>query len=251
MKRFYWIILLIFLFFVGYRLFLNYTCPHHAYVVEVIDGDTVRLSNGKDLRYLGINTPETRLHKKNSWKKTFSYWGNRARVFNEQLVLSKKVRIEYDRKKKDKYNRLLGYIFVDGIMVNAQLLKKGLAVIDVRFPNYKYVNQLAEAFLAGLKTKSGIWNNPLKFHTLDLKKYIGEIGIFEAKVLKVVNYKNTILILFPKNFRAVIFKDNLSLFKNMDLNLEGKIVKVYGMLKKYKGSYEIVVHHPFQLEVVK
>lgn len=251
MKRFLLTGFLIFLFLFSVVFILNFLYPHHAYVVEVIDGDTVRLSNGRDLRYLGINTPETRLREKNFWEKTLSYWGNRARMFNKQLVLNKKVKIEYDKKKKDKYNRLLGYVFVDGVMVNARLLKKGLAVIDVRFPNYKYVNQLAEAFLIGLKTKSGIWNSPLNFCTLDLKKYIGEIGIFEGKVLKVVNCKNTILVLFPKDFRAVIFKDNLNLFKNMDLNLEGKIVKVYGMLKKYKGSYEIVVHHPLQLEVVK
>jgi micrococcal nuclease len=220
-------------------------------VVEVIDGDTVRLNNGKSLRYLGINAPETRLRNGNDWEKTESYWGNRALELNAKLVLNKKVRIKYDRKMKDRFRRLLGYVFVDGVMVNAEILRRGLAVIDVRYPNYKYVNELADAFLKGVKTKSGIWEHPYKFHLLDLKNYIGEIGIFGGKVLEVAETKSTILILFPRDFRAVIFKDNLGLFKDIDLNLKGKRVKVYGMLKKYKGNYEIIVHHPYQLEVIE
>jgi len=134
MKRFWWVGFIIFILCVSI-LFFYHAYPNQAYVVEVIDGDTVRLNNGNSLRYLGINTPEVRLHNGNDWEETGSYWGNMALKVNAKLVLHKKVRIKYDKKRKDRFRRLLGYVFVDGGMVNAEILRRGLAVIDVRWKN--------------------------------------------------------------------------------------------------------------------
>ena len=91
-------------------------------IVRVIDGDTVKLSTGETLRYIGIDTPETK-HP----SKEVEYFGKEASVFNHQLGSGRDILVEFDLTKRDKYGRLLGYIFLpDGTFVNAELVKKGL-----------------------------------------------------------------------------------------------------------------------------
>ena len=85
-------------------------------VTKVIDGDTVELSSGEKLRYIGIDTPE---------KKEPFY--SEAKNYNRRLLEGKKIKIELDVQENDKYGRLLGYVYVDGIFVNAEMLKAGLA----------------------------------------------------------------------------------------------------------------------------
>jgi len=68
-------------------------------VTRVLDGDTIVIETGEKVRYQGIDSPEQNQR-----------WGEEAKKFNEGLVLEKKVRIEFDRVKLDKYGRLLAYV---------------------------------------------------------------------------------------------------------------------------------------------
>ena len=134
--------------------------PRQAYVIEVIDGDTIRLKGGKLLRYLGINTLEIRVKdSRGDWQEIENYWGRLAYGFNEKLVKGRLVRVEYDKKRKDKYGRLLGYVFLDGKFINRLLLKEGLALLDIRYPNFRYKEELVNAFKSALDNKRGIWSN--------------------------------------------------------------------------------------------
>ncbi len=97
------------------------------YVSHVIDGDTVTLNNGKDVRLIGMDTPEAG-----------EKCATEATQAMKNLVLGKYVTIEKDTSEMDKYNRLLRFIYTDGIFINAEMIKNGYATIMTVPPDTKY-----------------------------------------------------------------------------------------------------------------
>jgi len=101
--------------------------PGVAKVTQVIDGDTIVIEGGYHVRYIGIDAPE----------KDESYYLE-AKQANEELVEGKKVRLEKDISNKDKYGRLLRYVYVDGTFVNAEMVRQGYACAKAYLPDVKY-----------------------------------------------------------------------------------------------------------------
>lgn len=119
-------------------------------VERVIDGDTVLLSNGKRVRYIGIDTPE----------KSAPFY-EQAKKLNRELVEGKNVVLEFDVETLDKYGRLLAYVYADKIFVNAELLKKGVALVYTYPPNVKYASYFVELQKKARQEGVGIWSLPL------------------------------------------------------------------------------------------
>ena len=119
----------------------------------VDDGDTVVLSDGTRVRYIGINAPEI-AHEDRPAER----FGSEARAFNAKLVYHKKVRLELDRERKDQYGRLLAYVFLeDGTFVNAELVKSGYAYYLFRTPNAKYAQLLLRLQREAMAKRVGLW----------------------------------------------------------------------------------------------
>ncbi|MDP8253667.1 MAG: thermonuclease family protein [Candidatus Kaelpia aquatica] len=229
---------------------INY--PKVAFVEDVIDGDTILLSSGKMVRLLGLNTPETKMNINGEWREKESLWGERAYLFSKNNLKNKKIRIEYDREKKDRYGRLLGYVFSEDNFINQALLSEGLAVIDVRFPNFKYLDQLSSSFKDAKERGKGIWSDLKIIGPNDLSEYDGEIVAVEGVVIDVYNSEELLFFLLPSEFKFVIFKKSLPSLKIEEMVvLKDEIIRVSGMVKRYKSSYQMVIHHPYQLEVLR
>ncbi|MDP8234689.1 MAG: thermonuclease family protein [Candidatus Saelkia tenebricola] len=237
----------------GVAVFIFYPkLPCSGFVVEVIDGDTIKLRSGVLLRYLGLNSPETKEMTSGSWVDKESYWGEKAYLMNKKLVFNKEIRIEYDREKKDKYKRLLGYVFVGDDFVNKNIIQNGLAVIDIRSPNLKYSDLFAKSFKNALDKKRGIWSDVRNVDLKEAHLFKGEVVAVEGKILDVYEGKRVYVFLMPSGFKLAVFKNNDLFLKGMDcMKLKGAKVKVYGMIRKYRKSFEIVIHHPYQLEVIE
>lgn len=90
-------------------------------VKRVIDGDTIVLNNGEIVRYIGINAPELSDDPTKS-----ACFAQEARKANEQLTLGKKVRLEKSGNDRDIYGRLLRYVWVDDVLINQELVTRGL-----------------------------------------------------------------------------------------------------------------------------
>jgi len=121
-------------------------------VVNVVDGDTIRVRYQgaiESVRFLGIDAPE---HDQEEW-------GERATNRLKSLVPPGSVVVlEFDVQKRDKYNRLLGYVFTkDGVFVNEIMLKEGLAMLYTFPPNVKYVDRLRNAQTLARGNNVGIW----------------------------------------------------------------------------------------------
>ncbi len=128
--------------------------PWHT-VKWVNDGDTIVLTDGKRVRYIGINTPEIDHH--NHQAQPFGY---EARAFNKKMVLNRKIRLEFDQEGHDRYGRLLAYIFLpDGTFLNENLLQMGYAYLLFKKPNLKYNQRLLKAQQDAMKAGRGLWNN--------------------------------------------------------------------------------------------
>jgi micrococcal nuclease len=108
-------------------------------VASVIDGDTIKLENGERVRYIGIDTPETK-HP----SKPVEYFGREADRANRALVEGKEVRLEFDVQQRDKYGRLLAYVYVGDIFVNAWLVENRYAKVLTIPPNVRYAERFLE-----------------------------------------------------------------------------------------------------------
>ena len=99
-------------------------------VMKVVDGDTLKLSDGRTVRLIGVDTPET-VHP----TKPVQYFGKEASAFTKRLAEGKTVTLEYDQQKIDKYGRTLAYVYLpDGRMVNAEIIKQGYGFAYVKYP---------------------------------------------------------------------------------------------------------------------
>lgn len=126
-------------------------------VSKVIDGDTIVLDTGETVRYLGIDAPELDKQKGGP-----AFYAKEAVKMNKQLVLLKKVQLEFDVEKKDAYGRLLAYVFVKDVFVNGELVKRGCALAMVKPPNVKYKDRLVEYQNEAMAKEIGLWQEKKK-----------------------------------------------------------------------------------------
>ena len=94
------------------------------------------LDGNERVRLIGVDTPET-VHP----NKPVERFGKEASAFTTKLVQGKRVRMEYDWQRTDKYGRTLGYVYLeDGRFVNAEIIKQGYGFAYVKYP-FKYLEE--------------------------------------------------------------------------------------------------------------
>ncbi len=139
-------------------------------VVRVVDGDTLKVRYwGKEesIRLIGIDTPESRVNKKTKRDakrsgqdiKTIIAMGKRATEYVESLVKSGDlITIEFDAQERDRYGRLLGYVYLsNGKMLNEEIVKAGYANVMTIPPNVKHKDKFLKAYKHARERKRGLW----------------------------------------------------------------------------------------------
>ncbi|MEK6715501.1 MAG: thermonuclease family protein [Candidatus Omnitrophota bacterium] len=139
---------------------------NNVLVSYVADGDTIKLKDGSRVRLIGIDAPEcheseklfrdARRSKKDiaSIKKI----GALSKTFTQEMLTDKRVRLEFDVEKRDKYNRLLAYVFLeDGTFVNAKIMSSGYAKVMTIPPNVKYADMFVNLQRQAKIQKKGLW----------------------------------------------------------------------------------------------
>jgi len=129
------------------------------FVRRIVDGDTIQLQNGKFVRYIGIDTPETRKRVRGVWLYKPEQYSLDAKKLNSELVGGRRVELEFDSEEYDKYGRWLAYVHAEGKMVNEEILKAGYAKILVIPPNTKYLKRFKKAEQEAKDNKRGIWGD--------------------------------------------------------------------------------------------
>ncbi|EGK06980.1 thermonuclease family protein [Kroppenstedtia eburnea] len=124
-------------------------------VIRVIDGDTAVIETGgkkEKVRFIGVNTPET-----NHPKIGVEYYGKEASNYTKDRLDGKEVRLELDVEKRDRYGRLLAYLWMGDELFNATLVKEGYARIMTVPPNVKYQETFLRLEREARKKDAGLW----------------------------------------------------------------------------------------------
>jgi micrococcal nuclease len=126
-----------------------------AFVSRVVDGDTVEVQLGgetEDVRYIGVDTPET--VKPGAPVECF---GPQASAFNHRLVERRRVRLVFGVERRDDYGRLLAYVYLGERFVNAELVRRGLAETLTIPPNDRFAARLKALEIAAARAGRGLW----------------------------------------------------------------------------------------------
>lgn len=129
-----------------------------AKVVEVIDGDTLRVSinNTSSLvRMIGINAPES----DGPYREIECYGSEAAQDLEQLLPAGSTVILETDPSQDtyDKYDRLLAYVFLDKVNINEQLIKQGSAHEYTYRTAYRYQTEFKRAEKEARENQLGLW----------------------------------------------------------------------------------------------
>lgn len=127
-------------------------------VTRVVDGDTFWVDDGSEkglkIRLIGIDAPEPR----NTGTRPKGYFGTESTGYLQQMLTGKRVRLEYDVSRYDRYGRTLAYAWLeDGTFVNAELVKNGYATVMTMPPNVKYADTFTVLAAKARKQNRGLW----------------------------------------------------------------------------------------------
>jgi len=136
-------------------------------VTRAVDGDTLVLENRQRVRLIGIDTPE--MHESNKLYRdaqrsgqsieSIQRLGRQAYEFTKKLVEGKRVRLEFDVERYDKYKRILAYVYLgDGTFVNAKIVEEGYASLMTYPPNVKYADLFLKLYRQARQNQRGLWN---------------------------------------------------------------------------------------------
>ncbi len=124
-------------------------------VQSVTDGDTFTTLQGEKIRLLGINSPEIR-HESSPAQP----FGNKAKRALQQLIAGQQLRLSFDKEKKDQYQRTLAHVYQkNGLWVNAEMVRQGLAHVYTFFPNTGAAADLLNIEQQAISQKKNMWQH--------------------------------------------------------------------------------------------
>ena len=229
-------------------------------VAAVIDGDTVRLQNGKsDIRLVGIQAPKLPLGRKG-----FAKWprADEAKAALEDLVKGQRVTLRLGANPQDRNGRTLAHLVrADGLWIQEEMLRRGMARVYTFPDNRQLAPELFAAEATARAAQRGIWSDAYyAVRSADPEKLAADKGTFqviEGRIVDAANVRGRVFFNFGADFRtdftAVIAPDVMALFKASGLApvaLKGKAVRVRGYLRNYNGPTTDITH-PEQIEVLE
>lgn len=156
-------------------------------VTKIVDGDTINVEPFDDgensVRLLGIDTPETNYYGRSQGE----HAADATDFLKELISAGDIVRIESDQEERDKYGRILGYVFRDDENINVKLVAEGMAVPYQIYPNLRFFDAIRQATISARESKKGIFNpaDPLEELPFEFRmrvdgryphKYVGDFS---------------------------------------------------------------------------
>ncbi|MEM7569058.1 MAG: thermonuclease family protein [Pseudomonadota bacterium] len=230
-------------------------------VRAVVDGDTVTLSTGKDVRMVGTQAPKLPLGRPG-----FKPWplGDAAKDYLSDLVSGEEVTLHFGGLEEDRHGRWLAHLERgDGLWLQGAMLEAGYARVYTFPDNRSAVAQMLAAESAAREAKRGIWNHPYyavrtpKQLERDVAAYEDTYQIVRGRVESTGQVGGRLFINFggdwDTDFTAVIQKSALRKFKAAPQfdpeNLEGSVVEIRGWIEDSRGP-SIDVTHPEQISTM-
>lgn len=224
--------------------------------MSVIDGDTVRLADGREVRLVGLQAPKLGLG-----RERFEDWpfSQEAKIRLADMVLERTVTLAFGGTRQDRYGRLLAHLFAeDGSWVQARMIAAGMARTYSFADNRACVGELL-AFEGDARfDQRGIWADDyyaprLASDTGGLLHLVNTFQLVEGRVISVARVRGRVFLNFGEDWRtdftATISPGDLRRFDDDPESYENLVVRVRGWMKSYNGP-EIELTHPEQLEII-
>ena len=125
-------------------------------VDRVVDGDTAKVfyeGESEYVRYIGIDTPESVQP-----GEPVECFGNESKDFNAGLIEGRRMKMVFDEEKRDHYGRLLAYVYVDGKLLQAEMLRRGYATTLEVSPNTSKAKKFGELESEARNAGRGLWS---------------------------------------------------------------------------------------------
>lgn len=223
---------------------------HRVKIKKVIDGDTIRLTDNRLVRFIGINTPEIDHETGNS-----EPFAEKARDFLQALIDEQQgfILLQYDSELEDRHGRQLAHVFtLDGQNIQATMIAKGLGMWITVPPNLLYLECYRKREQRARQIKAGIWNAQFKEprKTASLTKQDRGFQWIRGKVTRIGHGKKYIWLNFGNNAAARVHKDDLAYFQNGTLGVfNNKTITIRGWLFPYKKQLVMRLRHPASMEL--
>ncbi len=212
-----------------------------VYLQYIYDGDTLKLKDGRKIRLIGINTPE--IGRKG--KKSQAYAQKAKKELRHLLSSSTSLYLVYDEDKKDKYQRILAYLYLqDGTDVQGFLLSAGLAMSIVVLPNDRNLNCYRELEAKAKNKKIGIWQQK-KYDGIQAKRLTRNVKGYRfvnGKVTAVKNENAYMLLELDKMLSIKLSKVAYSHYKKTQF--KGREISVRGWVYPFKHKLGLTLYHP-------
>ncbi len=224
----------------------------HATVAEVIDGDTVRLTDHRQVRLVGTQAPKLSLGRQN-----FVDWplASESRAALEKLVLGKKVGLGYGGLKIDRNGRTLAHLYVDATWLQGAMVSEGMARVYTWPDNRSCIDELLAREHEARAATRGIWALP--YYRIrkpdELAHEVDTFQLVEGKVLSAAEVRGRVFLNFgadyKSDFTVTIAPEDAKRFTFDPRALTGKIIRVRGWISLLDGP-EIQATHPEQIEIL-
>ena len=225
----------------------------------VIDGDTLRLADGREVRLTGIQAPKLPLGRAN-----FKEWplAQVAKRELEDLVAGQHLQLYVDGNGQDRYGRVLAQVVrEDGLWLQGEMVRRGLARVYTFPDNRKMAAALLLKESEARDERLGIWR--LGYYAIrdsepdTLERYFGTFQLIEGTVVNTARVRGRVYLNFGADYRtdftASLDRQSDRLFKetNLDpLTLEGQRIRLRGWVKDFNGPL-VDITHPEQIEILE
>ncbi len=221
-------------------------------VTYVYDGDTVRLADGNRLRLIGIDTPE--LHTDHGGPQPLAAAArDRLRALLERHRY--RLRLRFDRQRRDAYGRLLAHAYFDGgRSVEIRLLDDGLGTALAIPPDLWHVECYRAAEARARRARRGVWALPAYRPVPAARLPEGARGfhLVTGRVRAVRRARRSVWLDLEGRVAVRIPRADLIYFVGHDLEgLAGHRVLVRGWVHRYRGGLFLRVRYPTALEVLR
>ena len=225
-------------------------------VVEIVDGDTLILHDGREVRLVGIQAPKLPLGRRN-----FKTWplADEAKSALLALSLYKTVTLSYGGRRVDRYDRQLAHLHDEtGSWIKGEILRRGMARVYSFRDNRAQVAEMLAIEREARQAKRGIWRHAFYQvrHADNAKRHIGSFQLVEGTVRAVAVRRKYTYLNFGANWRddftIAIPARAHRMFKESGLDpesLQGRNVRVRGWIKSRNGPM-IDASHPEQIEIL-
>ena len=182
-----------------------------------VDGDTIKVildDKKTTVRFLAIDTPET-VHP----TKGEQPFGKEASNYTcNKVKNAKKLEIEYDEgsTKTDKYNRALGWVFIDDTLLQKDLVSLGYAKVAYLYGDYKYTDELKKEESIAKSKKLGVWSLEEETTTKKIEKTTKKVTESETEDSIINELLKDIRKIFKNLFKNIFNKIKKSISKQLD-----------------------------------